>query len=83
VVEGDRDLRQLNAGALIHCGYAVGVAEDGATAWEALQAHGCDLLITDNKMPKLTGIELLKNRMATDSSESIIRSNGHQAANGR
>jgi hypothetical protein len=33
VVEDDRDLRQLNAGALIHTGYAVDVAEDGAAAW--------------------------------------------------
>jgi acetyltransferase-like isoleucine patch superfamily enzyme/CheY-like chemotaxis protein len=60
VVEDDRELRQLNAGMLIHSGYGVDVAEDGAAAWEALQVNGYDLLITDNNMPKLTGIELLK-----------------------
>jgi acetyltransferase-like isoleucine patch superfamily enzyme/CheY-like chemotaxis protein len=60
VVEDDRDLRQLNASALINSGYAVDVAEDGAAAWESLQANHYDLMITDNKMPKLTGIELLK-----------------------
>jgi DNA-binding response OmpR family regulator len=60
VVEDDRDLRQLNAGALIRSGYTVDVAEDGAAAWEALQANRYDLMITDNKMPKLTGMELLK-----------------------
>jgi DNA-binding response OmpR family regulator len=32
VVEDDPDLRQLNAGVLIHSGYAVDVAEDGAAA---------------------------------------------------
>ena len=68
VVEDDRDLRQINAGVLIHSGYAVDVAEDGAAAWEALQANRYDLLITDNNMPKLTGVELIKklyaNRMA-------------------
>jgi len=60
VVEDDRDLRQLNAKVLIDSGYAVDVAEDGAAAWESLQADRYDLLITDNSMPKLTGIELLK-----------------------
>jgi DNA-binding response OmpR family regulator len=34
VVEDNRDLRQLNAGVLIHSGYAVDTAEDGAAAWE-------------------------------------------------
>jgi len=60
VVEDDRDLRQLNARALIHSGYAVDTAEDGAAGWEALQANRYDLVITDNNMPRLTGIELLK-----------------------
>jgi acetyltransferase-like isoleucine patch superfamily enzyme len=53
VVEDDRDLRLVNAGALTHSGYAVDVAEDGAAAWEALQANHNDLVITDNQMPKL------------------------------
>ena len=53
-------LRQIDARVLIHSGYAVDVAEDGAAAWEALQANRYELLITDNNMPRLTGIELLK-----------------------
>jgi acetyltransferase-like isoleucine patch superfamily enzyme/CheY-like chemotaxis protein len=60
VVEDDRDLRQINAMVLVHSGYAVDMAEDGAAAWEALQANRYDLMITDNHMPRLTGIELLK-----------------------
>jgi acetyltransferase-like isoleucine patch superfamily enzyme/DNA-binding response OmpR family regulator len=60
VVEDDRDLRQINAIVLHHAGYAVDIAENGADAWEVLQANRFDLLITDNSMPKLTGIELLK-----------------------
>ena len=76
VVEDDRDLRQLNAGALIHCGYAVDVAEDGAAAWEALQANGYDLMITDNKMPKLTGIELLKKLRSARMGLPVIMATG-------
>jgi len=60
VVEDDGDIRRLNAEALKGSGYEVEVAADGAAAWEALQASRYDLLITDNAMPKLTGIELLK-----------------------
>ena len=60
VVEDDRVLRQVTAMVLVHSGYAVDIAEDAATAWEALQANRYDLLVIDNNMPKLTGIELLK-----------------------
>jgi len=60
VVEDDREQRQTNATVLAFTGYTVDVAEDGAAAWEALQASRYDLLITDNHMPRLTGLELLK-----------------------
>jgi DNA-binding NtrC family response regulator len=45
---------------LVYAGYAVDMAEDGAAAWETLQANRYELVITDNNIPKLTGIELLK-----------------------
>ena len=60
VVDDDDDLRRLNAEALTGSGYHVEAAVDGAQGWEALNASGYDLLITDNNMPNLTGIELIK-----------------------
>lgn len=60
VVEDDQQLCQINATGLGHSGYAVDMAKDGAAAWEALQANRYDLLVTDNNMPRLTGLELLK-----------------------
>ena len=60
VVEQERDIRQLNAEVLIDAGYQVDVAEDGASAWVALQRHGYDLLLTDQFLPKVSGVELLK-----------------------
>jgi DNA-binding NtrC family response regulator len=60
VVEDENDLRQLTAEVLIDAGYQVDVAEDGATAWSALQLFKYDLLITDQFMPNLSGVELLK-----------------------
>ena len=38
----------------------IGDAVDGAAGWAALNADHYDLLITDNCMPKLTGVELIK-----------------------
>jgi len=72
VVEDDRDLRQINAIVLNHAGYTVDVAEDGAAAWEALNANSYDLLITDNNIPKVSGIELFKKLRAARMALPII-----------
>ena len=60
VVEDDGDIRRLNTEVLMHHGYDVDAAEDGAAAWAALQQEAYDLLITDHDMPRVTGVELLK-----------------------
>ena len=60
VVEDESDRRQLNTDVLIDAGYQVDVADDGTTAWAALQLSQYDLLITDQFLPKLSGVELLK-----------------------
>src|ERR1017187_4174686 len=60
VVEDEGDLRQLSAEVLIDAGYQVEIAEDGVAAWAALQHHRYDLLITDQFLPKVSGVELLK-----------------------
>src|ERR1044071_9329620 len=60
VVDDDEIARQLNADMLSRYGYETQTAEDGAAAWEALQANGYDLLITDNNMPKVSGVELIR-----------------------
>ena len=60
VVDGDPYICHLNAEVLIRHGYEVNAAEDGATAWEELQANSYNLLIADQKIPKVSGVELLK-----------------------
>jgi DNA-binding response OmpR family regulator len=45
--------------ALARSGYHVDTAEDGEAAWEAAQTNDYDLLIADNKMPKLWGLDLI------------------------
>ena len=60
VVEDNSDLRGLNAKVLMNSGYDVDAAEDGAVAWDKLQLNRYDLLLTDNGMPNLSGVELLE-----------------------
>jgi DNA-binding response OmpR family regulator len=60
VVDDDPLIRRINGNVLLRSGYHVDTAEDGAAAWDALQLNNYDLLVTDNDMPKLSGIDLLK-----------------------
>jgi len=41
-------------------GYVVMEARDGVEAWEYLQAHQVDLVLTDIEMPRLNGFELTR-----------------------
>jgi two-component system alkaline phosphatase synthesis response regulator PhoP len=75
-VEAEHDLRQLTAEVLIDAGYQVDVAENGATAWSALQLSKYDLLITDQFMPKLSGVELLRKIYAANMTLPIIMATG-------
>src|SRR3989442_6619343 len=59
VVDDDGEIRSLCAEALVGFGYRVDAAEGGAAAWKELHANSYDLLITDNYMPKLSGVELV------------------------
>jgi CheY-like chemotaxis protein len=60
VVDDEPVIRHLNTKILVDFGYHVDAAEDGAAAWDSLQLTRYDLLVTDNNMPKMSGIELLK-----------------------
>ena len=76
VVEDDGDLRRLNAQALSLSGYEVETAVDGAAAWAELQTSSYDLMITDNNMPKVTGVELLVKLRAARMELPVIMASG-------
>jgi len=76
VVEDDRIIRRLNAEVLMYSGYHVDAAEDGAAAWDTLQRNNYDLLLTDNDMPKVTGVELLKKLRAARMALPVIMATG-------
>ncbi|HSY17703.1 MAG TPA: response regulator [Candidatus Acidoferrales bacterium] len=59
VVDDDSDIRQFSVDILTDSGYEVDGAKDGADGWDALQASTYDLVITDNQMPRMTGMEMI------------------------
>jgi DNA-binding response OmpR family regulator len=76
VVEDDPLIRRLNSEVLIYSGYQVDAADDGAIAWEALLVNNYDLMITDNDMPNLTGVDLLKKVHATRMAMPVVMATG-------
>jgi len=76
VVDDDADIRQVNADVLRRFGYQTETAANGAAAWEALQTKGYDLLITDNNMPKVSGVELVKKVRSAHMTLPVILASG-------
>lgn len=76
VVDDDENIRRYSSELLSRAGYAVDTAEDGAVAWAALQAGNYDLVITDNCMPNVSGLELLKKLHAAHLSPRVIMATG-------
>jgi len=60
VVDDDESLRRVTQVELEQAGYEVSVAADGDSAMAILQKSGQDLVLTDLKMPGMSGLDLLR-----------------------
>jgi len=60
VVDDERVIREILAEFLTLEGFSVNTVEDGEKALTELRLHPYDLLITDLKMPRLSGLQLLE-----------------------
>ena len=60
VVDDERSMRELLAIVLRREGYEVLLAENGRSAVDVLEREPVDLLISDIKMPDLSGVEVLR-----------------------
>src|SRR5919106_2171253 len=60
VADDDPGLRESLERTLAREGYRIVLASDGRAALERFQSGGIDLIVTDLKMPGLTGLELLR-----------------------
>jgi two-component system OmpR family response regulator len=75
-VDDDLANRRLNSLLLTRSGYEVDTAEDGQGGWEALHAHHYDLLVTDNTMPRLSGLELVKKLRSAQMMLPVVLASG-------
>jgi len=75
-VDEDRELRLHYAFVLGRPGYHVDVAEDGAAGWDALQTNRYHLLITENELPWLTGLELIRKLRAARMALPVVMAAG-------
>jgi DNA-binding response OmpR family regulator len=76
VIDDDLFLCAYNAEILGAAGFEVDIAEDGEAGWQALLGKDYDLLITDNNMPRVCGIELLKRVRAESLDIPVIMVSG-------
>jgi two-component system, chemotaxis family, sensor histidine kinase and response regulator WspE len=60
VVDDSITVREMERKLLQNHGYIVDVAVDGMEAWNAIRSYPYDLVISDVDMPRMNGIELIR-----------------------
>ncbi|HEX3595042.1 MAG TPA: sigma-54 dependent transcriptional regulator [Polyangiaceae bacterium] len=77
VVDDEPNLRRVLSAQLARDGYDVHTAEDGEQALGILAEHHVDLVITDLRMPKVDGMELLRRALAMDPELPVVMITAH------
>jgi CheY-like chemotaxis protein len=79
VVDDEQLIRQMLIRTLNNLGYRVSACNNGEEALQAFEEHPdeYDLIITDQTMPRMTGIELAKNVLNVSSGQAIILATGY------
>ena len=72
VVDDDASNRNFLSEILPKYGFIVDSAEDGEEALERLKQFSPDLILLDNVMPKMSGLELVKILKADDNYKNIF-----------
>ncbi len=80
VVDDDRGVREFLQIMLEREGYAVSCAESGKEALTLFKAKNADLILTDLKMPKMDGIDLLKEIKAINPDAAVILLTAHASS---
>ena len=76
LIEDDPIIQGLIAMSLQKAGYQVKCAGDGEEGWSYLCDEHFDLLITDNNLPSLTGLALIRRLRTGDSQIPILLISG-------
>lgn len=75
-VDDDESVREISVLILRRAGFDVEAAADGESAWAALQGQPFRLLVTDNRMPRLTGVDLVRRLRSAGSALPVIIASG-------
>ena len=83
IIDDSATLRSIYKGVLEEEGYKVLTADDGEKGWAIVQSEKPQLVLLDLILPKLHGLEILRNIRADDSTQKIpvivISSQGNPA----
>jgi two-component system response regulator AtoC len=77
VVDDEPNLRRVLSAQLERDGYDVHTAEDGEQALGILKEHHIDLVITDLRMPRVDGMELLRRAQKLDAELPVVMITAH------
>jgi two-component system, NtrC family, response regulator AtoC len=77
VVDDEANLRKVLSAQLTRDGYEVHVAEDGEAGLAFLKEHHIDLVITDLRMPKVDGMDLLRAALRDDPQRPVVMLTAH------
>jgi DNA-binding NtrC family response regulator len=72
LVDDEQDFSQLMMFWLESKGYSVIIAMDGEAAVEVLKKEKVDIVLTDLRMPKMDGVDLIKKIRESDKNMPII-----------
>lgn len=61
VIDDDETMAEFVSGVLSRAGYAVTVCGDGMAGLNAFRAAPFDLVVADERMPRLSGLSFLRN----------------------
>jgi len=77
VVDDEANLRRVLSAQLSRDGYEVHTAADGAEGVAFLKEHHVDLVVTDLRMPKLGGMDLLRSALREDPTLPVVILTAH------
>ena len=83
LVDDRAEARALVAGDLAEAGLAVVEARDGVEAWNRFRAEAPDLVVSDLRMPRADGIELLRRIRGISSVPFILLDGVRRRRDGR
>ena len=72
IVDDEPSMRVALSESLESCGYEVGTSGDGADALEKFQENKFEVVITDMRMPKMSGMEVLQGIKKISSRTPVI-----------